>query len=314
MSTTPHFVSCPIKSTLYSEAQSAYQLAKILHRKLPDYNLNGQSVAYPRAHLRHRPDWNTVLGIAVKPEDYKLVNDCAGILRQTPRLACTYEPLRTLICRLYEDPFVDPAIILLEPISLANSSNQTPICAIKAEDKVFVSESSKPEPGPGRHRSVTSEEWIFALAVWFVKDIWRDVDRQSFENNMYEKSHEDKYPPGLMTVNHHGYVLDANRQNIKTTILASQVVKTATAWEKTCIATQGVGKSLYDARTLREFLCVMYDACVVQRNLYRKSSILHRDISDRNIMIAPNDEQFYEHRVQCFNETKYINQVLTIDP
>ncbi|KAG8694337.1 hypothetical protein FRC09_009908 [Ceratobasidium sp. 395] len=131
---------------------------------------------------------------------------------------------------------------------------------------------------------------------------------------MYEKSHEDKCLPGRMTINYRGYVLDADEQKTKTAVLASQGVKTATAWEKMYIAMQGVGKSLYDARTLREFLCVMYDACVVQRSLFRKCSILHRDISDGNIMIAPNDEQFYERHVQGYDKIKYINQVLADDP
>jgi serine/threonine protein kinase len=51
----------------------------------------------------------------------------------------------------------------------------------------------------------------------------------------------------------------------------------------------------------------------VQRNLYRKSKILHRDISDSNIMIAPTTDVFYERCAGGYDEVKYINQVLAKD-
>ncbi|KAB5589855.1 hypothetical protein CTheo_6715 [Ceratobasidium theobromae] len=81
------------------------------------------------------------------------------------------------------------------------------------------------------------------------------------------------------------------------------------------IATSDVGLPLNSLTSLREFLCVMYDACAVQRNMYRKAKVLHRDISDNNIMVAPPAEntEFYEHCAEGYDEVKYINQVLAND-
>ncbi|KAG8769292.1 hypothetical protein FRC12_005047 [Ceratobasidium sp. 428] len=314
MATTFRLVWSPLKNTLSSDPQSSYEFPKSLHCELADRNPDGQSIAYVKAHLQHHPNRNVVLGVAAEPDDYKLVYHDASVLDRTPRLAWIYGPRHAFVHRLHQDPFVDPAITLLEPFSLVNSRNLPPICATGVEDKAFVSEPSKPEPGSSQPRIITSSEWVLTLTVWLVKDIWQDIDRQSFENDMSEKAYKDKCLPGLKTVDYHGYVLDADGQKIKTTGLTPQVAKTATVREEMIIVTQGVGQSLYNARTLREFLCVMYDACVLQRGLYRKSSILHRDISDGNIMIAPNDEQFYQRRVQGYDKIKYINQVLADNP
>ncbi|KAG8772082.1 hypothetical protein FRC12_003251 [Ceratobasidium sp. 428] len=147
---------------------------------------------------------------------------------------------------------------------LVNRRDPTPAYIIRVEDKILVSGSSKLELGPGQRYFIASAEWILMLALWFVKDIWRDITQQSSKNYLCEKPHNDECLPGLMTINYHGYILDADGQNIKPTVLAPQDAKTAAVWEKTCIAPRGVDKPLYDARTLREFLCAMYDACVVE--------------------------------------------------
>ncbi|EUC54072.1 kinase domain protein [Rhizoctonia solani AG-3 Rhs1AP] len=68
--------------------------------------------------------------------------------------------------------------------------------------------------------------------------------------------------------------------------------------------------SLSKTPTLLEFLKVMYDACVAQRNLHRRG-ILHRDINDSNIMMAPKDNgRYYEDCVDGYDDVKYVNQVL----
>jgi hypothetical protein len=97
------------------------------------------------------------------------------------------------------------------------------------------------------------------------------------------------------------------------------------------LISQDIGEPLDKIKSLYQFLCVMYDACVgklgiiffcskpdgktqVQRNLYRKCKILHRDISDNNIMIAPANPGFKKHCAgRYYNEVKYINQILAKD-
>ncbi|KEP49489.1 putative kinase domain protein [Rhizoctonia solani 123E] len=57
----------------------------------------------------------------------------------------------------------------------------------------------------------------------------------------------------------------------------------------------------------------MYDACAVQRNLYRKSQILHRNISDESIMFAPDTNEYRECNRKGYAEVKFANQVLSKD-
>ncbi|KAG8732403.1 hypothetical protein FRC11_013902 [Ceratobasidium sp. 423] len=54
----------------------------------------------------------------------------------------------------------------------------------------------------------------------------------------------------------------------------------------------------------------MYDACAVQRNLYRKCRILHRDISDGNIMLAPDTGEYQKRCAEDYAHVKFVNQVL----
>jgi hypothetical protein len=51
----------------------------------------------------------------------------------------------------------------------------------------------------------------------------------------------------------------------------------------------------------------------VQRNLFRKGSILHCDISDNNIMVIGDNQEYYKQCRDGFDEVKYINQVLAGD-
>lgn len=117
-----------------------------------------------------------------------------------------------------------------------------------------------------------------------------------------------------MTVEHHGYLTSG--AEIRTTELTDYGPggKEGATRENMRIDTRDVGQPLHTVQSLSEFLRVMYDTCAVQRNLYRKSMILHRDISDSNIMIAPNTEEFRERCAVGYDEVKYINQVLAENP
>ncbi|KAG8726042.1 hypothetical protein FRC10_007542 [Ceratobasidium sp. 414] len=106
-----------------------------------------------------------------------------------------------------------------------------------------------------------------------------------------------------------GYVLDANQNRLETTVLHPKAGRKA----KMRLISEDIGQSLEEVKSLSQFLRVMYDACVVQRNLYRKCQVLHRDINDNNIMVAPTDLEF-EHCDRRYNDSiKYINQVLAKD-
>ncbi|KAF8686353.1 other FunK1 protein kinase [Rhizoctonia solani] len=109
-----------------------------------------------------------------------------------------------------------------------------------------------------------------------------------------------------------GCTLDSNGKEIRASALESGPGgKPVVERYKMRVLTPDVGRPLGEVRSLDQFLRVMYDACVVQRNIYCESRILHRDISDNNVMIAPDDPEFYERCAEGYNRVKYINQVLS---
>ncbi|CAE6497758.1 unnamed protein product [Rhizoctonia solani] len=79
------------------------------------------------------------------------------------------------------------------------------------------------------------------------------------------------------------------------------------------LVTTEIGCPLDGVHSLHKFLCAMYDSCAVQRNLYRKSRIIHRDISDNNIMFAPGTETYRQRNQKGYADVKFINQVLAKD-
>ncbi|KDN45682.1 hypothetical protein RSAG8_04766, partial [Rhizoctonia solani AG-8 WAC10335] len=79
------------------------------------------------------------------------------------------------------------------------------------------------------------------------------------------------------------------------------------------IITNDIGHPMNGVHSLHQFLCAMYDACAVQRNLYRKRQILHRDINDENIMFAPDMGKYRERSWKGYAEVRFVNQVLAKD-
>ncbi|CAE6499625.1 unnamed protein product [Rhizoctonia solani] len=79
------------------------------------------------------------------------------------------------------------------------------------------------------------------------------------------------------------------------------------------MVTSEIGQPLEGVHSLYKFLCAMYDTCAVQRNLYRKCNIMHRDINDKNIMFAPDTDAYREHNWEDCAQVKFVNQVLAKD-
>ncbi|KAL5637579.1 hypothetical protein ACGC1H_004107 [Rhizoctonia solani] len=115
---------------------------------------------------------------------------------------------------------------------------------------------------------------------------------------------------GPMRANHYGHPLDTSDNTLTTTNFRNGPNGTRIDRSKMRVVTRDLGDSLSKTPTLLEFLKIMYDACVVQRNLHRKG-ILHRNVSDGNIMMAPKDNgRYYKDCVSGYNTVKYVNQVL----
>ncbi|KAL5633576.1 hypothetical protein ACGC1H_003905 [Rhizoctonia solani] len=149
---------------------------------------------------------------------------------------------------------------------------------------------------------------------FFIKDIWRSQDRYFFAGLLLKRAHEDKPLCGLVQASSHGYVLDETGTPIRTTRFNPKSgTEEARGRFKMRTVTSEIGQPLEGVHSLHKFLCAMYDACAVQRNLYRKCKIMHRDISDKNIMFAPDTDAYRERNREGYAEVKFVNQVLAKD-
>lgn len=90
------------------------------------------------------------------------------------------------------DPFRDLIMALLETGSVP------PTWVTKIQDRVFISQVVRPDPGPGQRCfvAVMVLESNSTNTFWFIKDFWRDDGRRFFEGSLYEKAHEGKHLPG----------------------------------------------------------------------------------------------------------------------
>ncbi|CAE6480053.1 unnamed protein product [Rhizoctonia solani] len=259
---------------------------------------------YLRNLLQLHPELNAVFGFTAKKDGYALFYHDADVIHQGCFTWEQPDPLYAFVKTLYTRPFQDTSMQLVAPQS------QDLAWATKVGTQVYISETPRSLAGPGQRRYTTMAIDIATSARVFIKDVWRDPRQLFFEALLFEQAHEGEPLPGLMLVDSHGYVLDETQRRITTA--AHQLTPNQGRY-KMRMVTKDIGRPLETVQSLRQFLCVMYDACVVQRNLYRKCHILHRDISDGNIMLAPVTDQY---RTRCKNgyaEVKFVNQVLRAD-
>jgi hypothetical protein len=195
--------------------------------------------------LQLHPQSNAVLGFSVQAKGYRLLYHDASVILQSSRFEWELGPLFTFIKKLYMKPFRDPSMAVLD---LEN---------VKIGEDVFVSDDARPEKGLGQRRFTAMVVHTTTRNWWFLKEYWRDMRRRFVKGPLYEKAHKEKYIPGLMSADYHGYVLDVDQKRVQTTALGPGTIR-----EKMRITTRDVGQSLKSITSLRQFLCVMYDACV----------------------------------------------------
>ncbi|KAG8689045.1 hypothetical protein FRC11_004245 [Ceratobasidium sp. 423] len=265
----------------------------------PKYDL----ASHLRHHLQFHPELNAVLGFTVWPSGYGLFYHDAEVIHQSDFSWQQPGPLYAFVEKLYTQPFRDTSMQML------NTGGPDPVWATKIGEDVYVSEAPRPQAAPGQRRYITVAKNATTGEVVFLKDIWRDTGRRFFEGLLLKQAHEGENLSGLMMAKSHGYVLDESGKQIRTTSLDS-LEKQAGGRFKMRMITRDVGRPLEEVSSLRHFLCVIYDACAVQRNLYRKCGTLHRDISDGNIMLAPDTGEYRERCANGYAEVKFVNQVL----
>ncbi|CAE7061984.1 unnamed protein product [Rhizoctonia solani] len=267
-----------------------------------------QLTDYLQRHLQFHPELSGVLGFTARVSEYALFyHDASGVYRSGFSWEDT-GPLYEFIQKLYTRPFRD--------VSMQIQDARIPRWATKIGDDIYLSEGPNTpggpdaQAGPGQRRYTTKAADAERKVV-FIKDIWRDERRFFFESLLLKSAHRDHHLCGLVLPTSDGYVPDETGSPIRTIDLNPPESSTPSPKRfKMRMVTEEVGLPLEGVHSLRKFLCAMYDACVVQRNLYRKSCILHRDISDKNIMFAPGTSAYRERNQEGYAEVKFVNQVL----
>ncbi|KDN39564.1 hypothetical protein RSAG8_08720, partial [Rhizoctonia solani AG-8 WAC10335] len=302
----------------YSEDESSTkiwtQLAAVGEAKV-SATADSQLTGYLQNHLRFHPELNAALGFSIRSTGYVLFYHDAAVVHRS-EFKWEPGPLYEFMERLYTQPFQDP--------SMQIQSAQPPRWATKIGNDVYLSRMPNTpggpdvQGGPGERRYTAGAENDAKNDV-FIKDTWRDESRYFFEGLLLKRAHEDKPLCGLILPSSHGYVLDETGTPIRTTHFNSgSGTEEAPVRFKMRMVTNEIGQPLEGVHSLYKFLCAMYDACAVQRNLYRKCRIMHRDISDKNIMFAPDTEAYRERNRKGYAEVKFVNQVLAkgenVDP
>ncbi|CUA68632.1 Patatin-like phospholipase domain-containing protein 7 [Rhizoctonia solani] len=265
-------------------------------------NGKNQLGAYLKNHLQLHPELNAVLGLGANKTEYVLCYHDADVIDRSVFNWKQPGPLYAFIKKLYTRPFRDTSMHLIAP------QNPDLAWVIKVGNHIYISQAPRSLAGPGQRRFTTPAIEIDTGVRVFIKDIWWNVERAFLEGLLFEQAHREWALPGLMVVDSHGFVLDENRERLTT-------AGPDRGRHKMRLVTKDIGRPLETVRSLRQFLCVMYDACVVQRNLYRKCCILHRDISDSNIMVAPAGDEYHKRceGTGSHVEVKFVNQVLQKD-
>ncbi|CAE6406583.1 unnamed protein product [Rhizoctonia solani] len=311
-----------------SDSPYWYSVVTVGEVKLDRRNLS-QIGDYARCLLRHHPELNAVMGLSVRRKGYQLVYHDASVIHQSDEFPWLegFGPLHAFIQALYDQPFRDASMVMLGP------NNGSASWATKINNNIYVTQNGYPDVGPGQRRFTNLAIHTLTSVVFFIKDIWRDARRRFFEGKLYEKAHSGKNLAGLMTIKAYGYVLDGLGKRIGTSEHCPEAGQSLpTPRYKMRLLTGDVGRPLEQAQTLSELLCVMYDACagtgcffswscefvddsaIVQRNLYRKCRLLHRDISNTNIMLAPLSEEYQARCAVGYAEVKFANQIFSDNP
>ncbi|KAB5588135.1 hypothetical protein CTheo_8422 [Ceratobasidium theobromae] len=272
---------CPFRSVEWSTLVAVGEV-KV------DQDAHLQQGNYIQNLLHLHPEQNTVLGFSTCSTGYRLFYHDASVIHYSELFPWTPGPLHAFVRQLYCDQFHNPTIGRI----YTNEDEEMGLTwLIRVGEETFVSESGVPSPGFGQRRFTSIVVDVTQSLMWFFKDFWRDERWCFFEGLLYDKAHMDSHLPGLMTVRFHGYVLDAHGKRLETMVLSPALSHRV----KMHLISGDVGQPLVQIQSLYQFLCVMYDACVVQQNLYHKCKILHRDISDTNIMVSPTNQGFKAH-------------------
>ncbi|CAE6504865.1 unnamed protein product, partial [Rhizoctonia solani] len=265
-----------------------------------------QFASHLQNHLQLHPELNAVLGFTASSKGYALYYHDAAVIHRAKFGWEQPGPLYAFVQKLYARSFQDFSMQIRHP--------ERPTWTTKVDDGIYISRTPRALAGPGQRRYTTVARNSVRDGLVFIKDIWRGDHRLFIEGLLFDQAHEGNPLAGLMLVHSHGYVLDKSQESIRTThLLSDSADGRASRRYKIRMLTKEIGRPLEQVRSLRQFLCVVYDACAVQRNLYRKCKILHRDISEGNIMLAPDTDEYRRRCAEGYAEVKFMNQVLAKD-
>ncbi|KAF8174547.1 hypothetical protein BJ912DRAFT_44745 [Pholiota molesta] len=255
-----------------------------------------QAMSYAYFLLQARPDRVAVQGMYVDSVGVTLFIVSCTEIKRTPRLplkkAASVQLLYAFVKRLYDPlPFmVDPTIrkqgrddkgrtLFNIDLKIPGPSPATITC------KNYYIFDLAPSGGQRTHVFVNLKEPTIVedKPVHVIKDQYRRGDRRFSEKDVIDHIHSGGDVPGIVRI-----------------VYAEQVyrgdgsVVSSGRREKTRICMADFGKHMMDVETPKEALMTIYDLLEATRFIYINRQVLHRDISEGNVLVKVSLENMPE--------------------
>ncbi|PVF91262.1 hypothetical protein CPB86DRAFT_830672 [Serendipita vermifera] len=248
-----------------------------------------QSASYTAYLLQARPDLVSVVGIFVNPQEFRpcISNACGVAYMRSIRWTSTSAPpiLCAWIARIYE-PILDPSIKRINAskggvgFNITHGDKSTDLYEITWVGTAFGRRTTVFET-PSRDNLVIKYQYI-------------ELGRRFSEENILKIIHGQTVFPGVVRI------MSQPDESLKEYKIEAQMERGGAKGKgleerkRTRLEMRDKAVPLMDAETPYAFLVALYDLLEVTRFLYRKRGVLHRDISDSNVRIRSQLEDYKE--------------------
>ncbi|KAL0948278.1 hypothetical protein HGRIS_010872 [Hohenbuehelia grisea] len=261
---------------------SWHHLLSVVEEKSPADKKNGpaQGGTYVAYACQARPDIPAMYGASFSPSGYTILyNDATGIEKSEEFSLNDLNPLAQYVYALYSPP--DSHDTRDTSITLSSRLFDAPRWTVEYQDVIYRDCRVTFVGAPHKRQT-----WIAVcdepLAV--IKDSWWETGRNWDEGELFNVLHEDGTVPGWVQIRSCGRIPRKGKPGYLETFLRTMG---ATRKFKKRIIMSTFGEKLSRCGSVLEFLKAMYDVLEAHRFAALDRNILHRDISQDNILVHP---------------------------
>ncbi|KAI5116182.1 hypothetical protein M0805_002681 [Coniferiporia weirii] len=283
-------------------------------KKASTGDVHVQAGSYLYVLPRCRPDLAGMLYMSWENQHFHLYwSDTSGIIRSPsyPFSKARSWKILFLYVRTIWDPL--PSFPTRDPtMSLSMGRSLTPKWKIQTKQRMFIAELFFSTSAHGRQTCVFLDE----VAKRVIKDHWRDTHRRFRESIILQMI---KGVPGVVQVDFSEVItveiegaevpLRTNEMHSGPNALKERDGSTRSAphREKQRSVLKTTGDGLDKRTTVRQLLMALYDGIEGHGLCLGKKRVLHRDVSQNNIIINP---VHHDTKLDDYPDAKFINQVL----